>query len=207
MIFKDYEPHFNIEILVAIIPLILITLSEHIGDHAVSGAVVNKNFLKDPGLKKTILGDGLASLAAGVLGGPVNTTYAENTGVIMLTRVASIKVIRNAAILSMFIAFFAPISNLIISIPPAVMGGISILLFGMIAQNGVRMLNDSKIDILHPRNLIISSSILVFGIGGAQVAFTLGWFNFSFSGITLAAIVGIIFHLFLPKKEVSYSSH
>lgn len=204
--FISYDPEFNINILMAIIPIVLITLSEHIGDHAVSSAIMNKNFFKDPGLKRTILGDGLATFCAGLLGGPVNTTYAENTGVIIMTRVASISVIKYAAFMSMILAFIAPITNFIASIPIAVMGGISILLFGMIAQNGIKILIDAKINLFESRNLIIISSILVFGIGGAGISFLVFGITFDFTNLTLAAIVGIIFHLILPNKKISYAA-
>ncbi len=182
-----------------LLPLVLVTISEHIGDHTVSSSLIGKNFLKDPGLKRTILGDGLATFWAGFLGGPVNTTYAENTGVIMLTKIASVSVIRLAAVFSITLSFITPLINFINSIPPAVMGGISIILFGMIAQNGIRVLMESKIDFTHSRNMIIGAIILVFGVGNAVL--TIG---FTFSGMSLAALIGIIFHLILPEKEVAY---
>ncbi len=202
--FISYQPIFDIGIILSLLPLILVTISEHIGDHTVASSMMNKDFLRDPGLKKTILGDGLATFFAGFLGGPVNTTYAENTGVIMLTRVASISVIRGAALVSMVLAFCAPIVNFINSIPVAVMGGISIVLFGMIAQNGIRILIQANLDFTHARNMIICAVILVFGLGGAEVSFVLGGISFSFSKMALSAILGITLHLILPDKQVAY---
>ncbi len=202
--FISYQPTFDLGIVLSLIPLILVTISEHIGDHTVSSSMMGKNFLKDPGLKRTILGDGLATFFAGILGGPVNTTYAENTGVIMLTRVASISVIRGAAIVSMCLAFIAPVVNFIYTIPVSVMGGISIVLFGMIAQNGIRILITANLDFTHARNMIICAIILVFGLGGAELSFAIGGVVFSFSKMALAALFGIIFHLILPNKKVAY---
>lgn len=202
--FVTYQPELNPSAILMVIPLIFVTVSEHIGDHTVSSAMMRENYLHDPGLAKTLRGDGLATIAAGLLGGPVNTTYAENTGVIMLTRVASIKVIRLAAIMAMCLAFLAPVVGFINSIPVPVMGGISILLFGMIAQNGIKILVESQIDFAHPRNLVLLSVILVVGLGGATISFYIGSMLFSFSGMSLAIIVGIFFHLILPQKEVAY---
>lgn len=202
--FISYTPTFNPGIVLSVLPLILVTISEHIGDHSVSSSMMDENYLHDPGLNKTLRGDGLATIVAGLLGGPVNTTYAENTGVIMLTRVASISVIRLAAVFAMALAFLAPVVGFINSIPMSVMGGISILLFGMIAQNGIRILVESNLDFTHPRNLVIMSVILVLGLGGATVGFTLGDVVFSFTGMSLAILVGVIFHLILPQKEVAY---
>ncbi len=202
--FISYQPIFDVGIILSLLPLILVTISEHIGDHTVASSMMDKDFLRDPGLKRTILGDGLATFFAGILGGPVNTTYAENTGVIMLTRVASISVIRGAAVVSMLLAFFAPIVNFINSIPVAVMGGISVVLFGMIAQNGIRILIQANLDFTHARNMIICAVILVFGLGGAEVSFLIAGVSFSFSKMALAAIFGIILHLILPEKQVAY---
>lgn len=204
--FITYSFSFNISTFITVIPIVLVTMAEHIGDHSVSSSMMNKNFLKDPGLSKTLLGDGLATLFAGLVGGVVNTTYAENTGVIMLTRIASITVIRVAAVLAIILAFLGPISGFIISIPSSVMGGISILLFGMIAQNGIRIIMHSNIDISHSRNLIISSVILVTGLGGAIVSISLGSMSFTFDKMSLAALLGIFLHLILPQKEASYPS-
>lgn len=194
---------FSSSTVLAVLPLVIVTISEHIGDHSVSSAIIGKNFLKDPGLKRTLLGDGLATLVAGLIGGPVNTTYAENTGVIILTKVASIKVIQLAAVFAMLIAFLNPIVVFISSIPAAVMGGVSIALFGLIALNGIRILINSHIDFNHTRNMIIVAVILVVGLGGGYIGFTLFGVDFSFSGMSLAAIFGILTHLLLPHRHLS----
>lgn len=196
-----YNPQFSMAIVASVIPLVFVTLSEHIGDHKVSSSITGKDFIKNPGLKKTLLGDGVATLFAGLMGGPVNTTYAENTGVIILTRVASVYVIKIAAIFAVILAFFGPLTGFITSIPTSVMGGISIILFGLIAQNGFRIMNENKVDLTHPRNMIIVGSILVIGLGGAVLSFTLFGILFSFSNMSLAAIVGIILNAVLPKEK------
>lgn len=194
---------FSPAVIAAVIPLVFVTVAEHIGDHTVSSTITGKNFLKDPGLKSTLLGDGLATLFAGLVGGPVNTTYAENTGVIILTRVASTAVIRLAAVFAMIIAFLEPINVFINSIPSPVMGGISIALFGLIAQNGVKLLIAGKVDFNHPRNMMIIAVILIIGLGGAVLTFNIGSITFQFTTMSLAAIIGIFFHLVLPEKEAS----
>ncbi len=201
-----YDFSFNLGIIISVIPLVLVTISEHIGDHSVSSSMLDEDFLHDPGLNKTLLGDGLATLCAGLLGGPVNTTYAENTGVIMLTRVASVSVIKLAAIFAMCLAFISPVVGFINSIPVSVMGGISILLFGMIAQNGIKILVTSNIDFAHPRNLVMMAVILVLGLGGASIGFSLGDFDFTFTGMALSIIIGVLFHLILPEKNVAYGN-
>ncbi|MFV0499691.1 MAG: uracil-xanthine permease family protein [Bacilli bacterium] len=203
IILIDGNFKFNSSILLAVIPLVIVTIAEHIGDHTVGSAITGRNFLKDPGLKRTILGDGLATLCAGIIGGPVNTTYAENTGVIILTKVASIKVIQLAGVFAMLIAFINPIAIFISTIPTPVMGGISIVLFGLIAQNGVRILMNARIDFNHTRNMIIVAVILVVGLGGGYFAFNLFNTQFVFQGMSLAAIFGIGIHLVLPDKHLS----
>ncbi|MFV0424656.1 MAG: uracil-xanthine permease family protein [Bacilli bacterium] len=201
--FLDNDFKFSSSILLAVLPLVIVTIAEHIGDHTVSSAITGRNFLKDPGLKRTILGDGLATFCAGLIGGPVNTTYAENTGVIILTKVASIRVIQLAAVFAMIIAFLNPIAIFISTIPTPVMGGISIVLFGLIAQNGVRILMNAHIDFNHTRNMIIVAIILVVGLGGGYFAFTALGTEFVFQGMSLAAIFGIGVHLILPDKHLS----
>lgn len=194
---------FKGNLLLATIPLIIVTISEHIGDHSVSSTICRKQFLKDPGLKATLLGDGLATFMAGLVGGPVNTTYAENTGVIILTKVASTKVIQLAAVFSMLIAFIEPVRLFIMSIPTPVMGGISITLFGLIAQNGIRILTESGVNFNYTRNMIIVALILVVGLGGGYIGFTVKSAEFAFTGMSLAAVFGIGAHLLLPDKKYS----
>lgn len=196
----DYSLAFEPQIIAAVIPLVFVTMAEHIGDHKVSSAITDKNFTKDPGLHRTLLGDGIATLFAGIVGGPVNTTYAENTGVIILTKIASTYVIKIAAVFAIILAFFGPLTAFIASIPISVMGGISIILFGLIAQNGFKILKDSNVDLNSGRNMIIIGSVLVFGLGGAILQFTIMGITFSFSYMSLAAIIGILLNIILPKE-------
>ncbi|MDN6195530.1 MAG: NCS2 family nucleobase:cation symporter [Atopostipes suicloacalis] len=181
----------------AFLPLVLVTAAEHIGDHTVISKMTNRNFLKDPGLSKTFSGDGVASLVSAFFGGPANTTYGENVGVIGLTRVASVRVVRNAAIISILLSFFSKFTALLSTIPNPVIGGISFLLYGVIASNGLKVLIKERTDFTKARNLIIASAMLVIGLGGAVL--DLG--QIVISGTALSAIVGIILNLVLPYEE------
>ncbi|RPA55902.1 uracil permease [Aerococcus agrisoli] len=196
--FNSYDLYFGPETW-AILPIILVTISEHIGDHTVLGKIVGRNFLKDPGLARTLVGDGVATAVSAFIGGPANTTYGENTGVIGLTRVASVSVIRNAAFIAIILAFLGKFTALISTIPSAVIGGMSILLYGIIASNGLKVMIEDQIDFNQVRNLIIASAMLVIGLGGAVL--DLGFVTLS--GTALSAIVGILLNLILPA-EVPY---
>lgn len=196
--FNTYNMYFGPETW-AILPIILVTISEHIGDHTVLGKIVGRNFLKDPGLSRTLIGDGVATAFSAFIGGPANTTYGENTGVIGMTRVASVSVIRNAAIIAIILGFLGKFTALITTIPSSVVGGMSILLYGVIASNGLKVMIEDQIDFNQVRNLIIASAMLVIGLGGAVL--DLGFLTFS--GTALSAIVGIILNLILPE-EVEY---
>lgn len=199
-VFESYNLYFGPETW-AIVPIVLVTISEHIGDHTVLGKVVGRNFLKDPGLSKTLIGDGVATAVSAFIGGPANTTYGENTGVIGLTRVASVSVIRNAAIIAIILAFLGKFTALISTIPNAVIGGMSILLYGIIASNGLKVIIEEQIDFNQVRNLIIASAMMVIGLGGAVL--DLGYLTFS--GTSLSAIVGIVLNLILPA-EVTFQA-
>lgn len=194
--FDSYSFYFGPEAL-AIVPVALVTISEHIGDHTVLGKITNREFLKEPGLSRTLLGDGLASGVSAFLGGPANTTYGENTGVIGMTRVASVSVIRNAALIAMGLSFMGKFTALIFTIPNAVLGGMSILLYGVIASNGLKVLIEERVDFGQIRNLIIASSMLVLGLGGAIL--DIGFITLS--GTALSAITGIILNLILPTEK------
>lgn len=200
--FVTYTPSFSWEIALIMVPIAIVTISEHIGDQMVLSKIVGKNFIEKPGLHRSILGDGTATIIASLVGGPPNTTYGENIGVLAITRVFSVFVIGGAAVLAMAFAFIGKFAALISTIPTAVMGGVSILLFGVIASSGLRMLIDNEINLGLKRNLIISSVILVIGIGGAYLPIT--GTDAQIPGMALAAIVGIILHLILPNKEHSY---
>ena len=181
----------------AIVPLVLVTISEHIGDHSVLGKIVGKDFLSDPGLAKTLTGDGIATSVSALIGGPANTTYGENTAVIGITKVASVWVTGGAAVIAMAISFLGKFTALIQSMPSAVIGGMSIILYGVIASNGLRTLIDNHVDFSKTRNLIIASSMLVIGLGGAVLNLQV----VSLSGTALAAIVGVVLNLVLPREK------
>lgn len=195
--FNSYEIYFGPETL-AILPVAIVTISEHIGDHTVLGKICGKNFLKDPGLDRTLIGDGVATAVSAFLGGPANTTYGENTGVIGLTKIGSVYVTCGAAVIAIILSCCGKIAALISSIPTCVLGGMSILLYGVIASNGLRILVDSKVDFSKQRNLIVASAMLVIGLGGA--VFPLGG-SATLSGTALAAIVGVILNQILPKEK------
>lgn len=195
--FDSYDLYFGPETL-AILPVAIVTISEHIGDHTVLGKICGKNFLKDPGLDRTLIGDGIATSVSALIGGPANTTYGENTGVIGMTKIGSVFVTCGAAVIAICLSFCGSVSALIQSIPTPVLGGMSILLYGVIASNGLRVLVDNKVDFSKQRNLIIASAMLVIGLGGA--VFPL-WGSATLSGTALAAIVGIVLNLILPESK------
>lgn len=183
---------------VAFIPIAIVTIAEHIGDHTVLGKICGKDFIEDPGLDRTLLGDGLATAFAGLIGGPANTSYGENTGVVGMTRVGSVFVTGGAAVIAILLAFVKPIADLIHAIPTPVMGGICIILFGFIASNGLRTLVDAKVDFSETRNTIIAAVMLVLGLGGAAIQLNS---ITSLSGMALAAIAGVLLNLILPEKQ------
>ncbi|CQR47767.1 Uracil permease [Paraliobacillus sp. PM-2] len=206
--FKDYNPFdiFSWSIFWIMVPVATVTIAEHIGDQMVLSKVAGKNFIKEPGLHRSILGDGVATIIGSALGGPPNTTYGENIGVLAITRVFSVFVIGGAAVLAITFGFIGIIPDIINSIPTAVMGGVSILLFGIIASSGLRMLVDNQIDLGNNRNLIIASVILVIGIGGALVRIDIAGVNIEIAGMALAAITGVVLNLILPGKESGYGN-
>lgn len=194
--FKEYNLYFGPET-IAILPIAIVTISEHIGDHTVLSQICGRQFLKDPGLHRTLLGDGIATSVSAFLGGPANTTYGENTGVIGMTRIASVSVIRNAAFIAIALSFLGKFTALISTIPSAVLGGMSILLYGVIASNGLKVLIKERVDFGQMRNLIIASAMLVLGLGGAILK--LG--PVTLSGTALSAMTGIILNLILPYEN------
>lgn len=194
--FKEYTLYFGPET-IAILPIAIVTISEHIGDHTVLGQICGRQFLKEPGLHRTLLGDGIATSVSAFLGGPANTTYGENTGVIGMTRIASVSVIRNAAFIAIALSFLGKFTALISTIPNAVLGGMSILLYGVIASNGLKVLIKERVDFGQMRNLIIASAMLVLGLGGAILK--LG--PVTLSGTALSAMTGIILNLILPYEN------
>ena len=197
--FVNYEINFGAILTIA--PIALVTLCEHIGDHTSLSNIIDKNLIEDPGLDKTLMGDGLATLAAGALGGPANTTYGENTSVVGMTKVASVKVIALAAVFAIVIGFFGKFTALIGTIPNAVLGGVSLLLYGFIAVNGLKVLIKNQTNFEDPKNVIVASTMLVLGLGGAVLSITNNDINLTISGMSLASIAGIILNLILPSEK------
>lgn len=190
-------PTFSWGAIIAIAPIALVVITEHIGHLIVTNNIVGRDFMKDPGLQRSLAGDGIATAVAGFLGGPPNTTYGENIGVMAITRVFSVWVIGGAAVIAIILSFIPKIGTFIQTIPVPVMGGICILLFGIIASQGIRMLVEAGIDFSQKRNLIIASVILVIGIGGAKI--NIG--GIEFSGMPLATYIGIILNLVIPRSK------
>ncbi len=189
-------PTFDWQPFICLMPIALATLIEHVGDVYVVSNVAGKDFITDPGLHRTMLGDGLACLAASFMGGPPVTTYSEVTGAMQITKITSPAVIRITAVAAILFSVFGKLNAFLQSIPQAVLGGIMLMLFGTIATVGIQSLVRNKVDFSKTRNIIIASIMLTTGVGGAEL--TAG--TFSLSGIGLAAIVGIILNLLLPSK-------
>jgi uracil permease len=189
-------PKFELGAILLLAPVSLVVITEHIGHLIVTNKIVGRDFVKDPGLHRSLAGDGVATAVAGFLGGPPSTTYGENIGVMAITRVFSVWVIGGAAVLAIVMSFLPPVGALIRSIPVQVMGGICILLFGIIASAGIRMLVEAGIDFSEKRNLIIASVILVIGIGGAKIH--LG--SLEVGEMSLATYVGVLLNLVLPRR-------
>ena len=178
-------------------PISFVTIAEHIGDHKVLGSITKRDFLQDPGLDRTLLGDGIATFVSAALGGPANTTYGENTGVVAMTRVASVYVTGGAAVIAILLGFVGKFTALVSSIPTPVMGGILVLLFGLIAGNGLKVMVEAKVNLSSIRNLIIVATMLVLGLGGAAFAINDA---VALTGMSLAAIAGILLNQFLPDS-------
>ena len=196
---RDYT--FSLAGLLTIAPIALVTIAEHIGDHMALSAIINKDLIKNPGLERTLLGDGIATSIAGLFGGPANTTYGENTSVVGMTKVASVWVIGLAAIIAICIGFLGKLSAIFSTIPNPVLGGVSLLLYGFIAVNGLKVVVKNQINFENVRNVIVASTMLVLGLGGAILTLESGDISISITGMSLAAIVGILLNLLLPGKE------
>ncbi len=201
--FKDYS--FSLVGLIIIAPIALVSITEHIGDHMALSSIIEKNLLKEPGLDRTILGDGVATTVAGLIGGPANTTYGENTSVVGMSKVASIWVILVAALISISMSFFGVVAAIISTIPSPVLGGVSMILYGFISINGLKVLIENKVNYNNLKNVIITSTMLILGLGGAIVTISGGDLSVSLTGMSLAAIVGIVMNLILnpAKDEIS----
>jgi uracil permease len=194
-------PSFNFVAILTFVIVSLATICEHLGDTLVTSKVVGQDFYKNPGLHRTLAGDGLATAWAAFWGGPPNTTYGENIGVMAITQVYSVWVIGGAALIAVFLSFFRKFGALIQTIPTPVLGGISMLLFGIIASSGLRTIVESGVDYKDKRNLTISSVIFVIGIGGGRLAFAVTEnVRFELAGVALATVVGIILNLLFPAS-------
>ncbi|RKE03561.1 uracil-xanthine permease family protein [Marinifilum flexuosum] len=191
------RPELNWSAVLYMIPVAFAPIIEHVGDMYAIGGVANKEFVKKPGLNRTLLGDGVATAFAGFFGGPPNTTYSEVTGAIALTKVVDPRVLRIAAVTALVFSLIGKVSAFLKTIPQAVLGGIMLLLFGMIAGIGIKTLIDAKTDFTKTRNQVIVSVVLTVGIGGAQISYG----NFSLAGIGLASVVGVVLNLILPDKS------
>lgn len=195
-----HAPTLDWRAVAIIAPVAVVTFIEHVGDVIVNGRVVGKNFLEKPGLSRTLFADGLANMSSAALGGPAATTYAENTGVLALTRVYDPRVLQIGAVFAVLFGCSPKLAAVLKSLPQGVLGGVSILLFGMIASVGIRTLSEARIDFAHSRNLIIVSLILVLGLGGAAFPISVAGTSLELHGMALAALVGIVANLILPAQ-------
>ncbi|BDX45034.1 solute carrier family 23 protein [Enterococcus faecalis] len=195
----QYEPKLYLNAITTMAPIAFVTMTEHIGHLMVLNKLTKRNFFQDPGLSKTLMGDGLAQIVAGFVGGPPVTSYGENIGVLAITRVHSVFVIGGAAVFAVALGFVGKLSALILSIPGPVISGISFVLFGVIAASGLKILIDNKINFDKKKNLLIASVILVIGIGG--LVFKVG--TFELSSMALATVLGIVLNLILPENARS----
>jgi len=214
-IFNDeLDVSMLITAVITIAPISLATIVEHIGDMCAISSTVDRNYVADPGLHKTLIGDGLATTISALFGGPANTTYGENTGVLALSKVYDPKVIRLAAIFSIVLSFCPKFAALIVAMPAATMGGVSLVLYGMISAVGVRNVVENKVDFTKSRNVLIAAMILVlaiglkYGTGDVQgIAFTIGNVNIMLSGLAVAALVGIVMNAILPGKDYEFGTN
>ena len=195
-----------ISAIIGIMPIALATMMEHIGDISAIGATVGKNFIKDPGLHRTLTGDGIATTLASLVGAPANTTYGENTGVLALSKVYDPKVIRLAAVFAVLLSFSPKFAAVINSLPAAIIGGISFVLYGMISAIGVRNVVESKVDFTKSRNLIVAAIILVTALGlSAGATFSIGSVTITLSALACASLAGIILNAILPGKDYEFT--
>ena len=192
--------------IVAIVPISLATMMEHIGDISAISSTVGKNFIAKPGLHRTLLGDGLATSFSAIFGGPANTTYGENTGVLALSKVYDPKVIRIAAVLAVILSLSPKFAALVNVIPTAVIGGISFVLYGMISAVGIRNVVENRVDFTKSRNLIIAAIILVCALGLSGVTFAIGSVTISLSALAVASIAGIVLNAILPGKDYVFGN-
>ena len=196
---------FDVTVILVMAPIAIATMMEHVGDMSAISATVGENYLADPGLHRTLLGDGLATSLAGFLGGPANTTYGENTGVLELSRVHDPRVIRIAAVFAIIISFIPKVSAIISTMPTSIIGGVSFMLYGMISAIGVRNVVENKVDLTKSRNLIIAGVIFVCGLGfSSGLTFTIGGTSITLTALAIAAIAGIVLNIILPGNDYEF---
>ena len=199
---------FDITGILVIAPIALATMMEHIGDMSAISATVGSNFIADPGLHRTLIGDGLATSLSSLFGGPANTTYGENTGVLELSHVHDPRVIRIAAVFAIVLSFIPKVSEIIGSMPSAIIGGVSIMLYGMISAIGVRNVVENQVDFTKSRNLVIAAVILVCGLGfSSGLTFNVGGTSITLTGLAIAAIAGIILNAILPGNDYEFGKN
>lgn len=204
-------PHFNLGGLshvswpaaALLVPVVLVLVTEHIGHLLVTEEIVGQPLTKDPGLHRSLLGDGLSCMIAGALGGPAATTYGENIGVMAITKNYDVTVFMTAAVIAILLGFVAKLGALISTIPAAVIGGVSIVLFGVIASTGLRLMIERKVNMISPRNLMVAAVILIVGVGGPELHAG----GFTFDGLTLATILGVVLNLVLPNPKDEVAAH
>ena len=198
---------FDITAILVMAPIAIATMMEHVGDISAISATVDENFIEDPGLHRTLMGDGLATAFAGLVGGPANTTYGENTGVLELSRVHDPRVIRLAAVYAVVLSFSPKVAELIGSLPTAIIGGVSFILYGMISAIGVRNVVENKVDFTKSRNLIVAAVILVSGLGFSDgITFTVAGTPITLTSLAIAAIAGIVLNAILPGKDYDFEA-
>ncbi|WP_405303888.1 uracil-xanthine permease family protein [Methanobrevibacter sp.] len=202
---KFYLPFMNYDLnfaaVLTIVPIALVTMVEHVGDHKVLSEIIGRDLIEDPGLQRTLLGDGLATFLAAFLGGPANTTYGENTSVVGMTRVASTYVIGLAAVIAIVFAFSGHLTALLTAIPAPVLGGISVLLYGFICVNGLKILIHNQVNFNNTKNVVVAATMLVLGLGGASISLASGDLSLAISGMSLAAIVGVLLNICIPEEK------
>ena len=198
---------FDLTSILVMAPIAIASMMEHIGDMSAISATVGRNFIQDPGLHRTLIGDGIATSLAGLFGGPANTTYGENTGVLVLTRVYDPKVVRLAAVYALILSFSPFFAAVVHSIPTAIIGGVSFILYGMISAIGVRNVVENRVDFTNSRNLIIAAVILVCGLGfSGGLTFTVGSAHITLTSLAIAAIAGIALNAVLPGKDYEFGA-
>ncbi len=198
---------FDLTSIFVMAPIAIAAMMEHIGDMSAISATVGRNFIENPGLHRTLLGDGLATALAGLFGGPANTTYGENTGVLVLSRVHDPRVVRLAAIYAVVLSFSPIFAAIVNSIPTAIIGGVSFILYGMISAIGVRNVVENRVDFTNSRNLIIAAVILVCGLGfSSGITFAIGEIHITLTNLAIAAIAGIALNAILPGKDYEFPS-